>query len=369
MKVEQAQFERIENYLNGTLDHASKVIFEQELSLNDNLKEEVDQQVRVNNALHFVGLANLSEQIGNDLKNIKHTTKSTFKTKTYLSAGILSVSILGVLLLYTKKSNKTVDNLRGETKYQPALKKVNNIGNQKVRNPISEKHNTISPKTKSLVLPFVKDKKINIDDNLALNQNASPNHFDTKVSTADSQIKNEPVQTFEKEKIVPICDNIFVIKTTNSCKNESDGKIEIKSKTPSTILYEIVELNKSTKSGRFDYLESGSYTVKITDQNTACVYEKEIYVGSKWCQLNKNYSFNPNNNETWKINFSDEENGTYSIFDDKRQVVKSGIFGTNNIEWDGKDNAQADLPMGLYQAIIDYNDGRKEFIQLTIIRN
>lgn len=84
--------------------------------------------------------------------------------------------------------------------------------------------------------------------------------------------------------------------------------------------------------------------------------------------MNDSYSFNPDYNEKWVFNYETGASGTFTIFDKSGKDIYSNTFGSGNEEWIGNDRQGIPVAVGIYVAIINYSDGRKEKVELTIVR-
>src|SRR5690606_37212313 len=99
-----------------------------------------------------------------------------------------------------------------------------------------------------------------------------------------------------------------------------------------------------------------------------CQYKDLVTIEEKWCPLNSSYSFNPDYGEKWKIRYEEGDKGTFVILDNFGKEVYTNTFGSGYEYWDGTDMYGKIAEIGNYIAILNYSDGRKEKVELTIIR-
>jgi hypothetical protein len=355
----------IDDYLNNRLDISNTLAFEERLANDKELNEKIEEQIMINEAIHFAGLAQLRESIGNDLNKIPYN-KTNLKPWIYTSIGILAIAGFTYFFINENHKDRSKDI---KTEIKTTFKKDTSSTPKNINTPVIE----IVPTTKSSEIIVkeklvVNNKKSNIVKDIPI-----PEKLTTNNTTFKDVIKpvNEKTITpiLSESPITPkeiVCNNTLNNTSTASCKQEATGSIKLNLTNKASATFEIKELRKSNKNGIFTNIEAGIYTIFVKDEFN-CEYTKKISISEKWCSINKNFSFAPFYGEKWNIVYDKEDFGKYSIFDQMNKLVKNGEFGTDNIEWDGKSNNYEALPTGLYRAIIDYSDGKKEIVEITII--
>ena len=163
------------------------------------------------------------------------------------------------------------------------------------------------------------------------------------------------------------CDKSFKINTEASCKEKETGSISIISDGAYTYTYQIDIQSKTGSKGLFTNLSAGVYELLVT-YDKECTFKKKVSVEEKWCAMNESYSFNPDYNEKWKPIYETGSSGTIIIYDKQGKEMYSLPFGSGNEEWIGNDKQGMAVTVGIYIAVIHYSDGRKEKVELTIVR-
>lgn len=351
----------IDDYLNNRLDAANTIAFEERLANDKELSEKVEEHIMINEAIHFASLGQLRESIGEDLNKIPYN-KANLKPWIYTGIGLLAIA--GASYFFTKEKHKEIDNKEFPFKREANSKKI-------------EPNSTVieTAPTSGSTEKIIQEKAI---VNNRRNDIVKDNLIQEKPIPINTTIVDEIKLNNEKSTIIPtvstnpvtpkeiVCNNTLNNVTTASCKQEATGSIKLNLTNKASATFELKELGKSNKNGTFTNIEAGMYTAVVKDEFN-CEYTKKISVFEKWCSVNKNFSFAPIYGEKWNIVYDKEDFGKYSIFDQMNKLVKNGEFGSNNIEWDGKSNNYEALPTGLYRAIIDFADGKKEIIEITII--
>jgi hypothetical protein len=103
-------------------------------------------------------------------------------------------------------------------------------------------------------------------------------------------------------------------------------------------------------------LAAGSYSVMVKDSR-GCFSEQQVFVKEKNCTVFKDYSFNPDI-ESWKLPFTDTENGTLSIMDKSGNIVyKTELLNGQPYEWNGRSLNGNILETGSYLYIATFTNG------------
>ena len=80
------------------------------------------------------------------------------------------------------------------------------------------------------------------------------------------------------------------------------------------------------------------------------------------------WEFAPDEGETWEIP-NQGQKGRLKIFNQQRQLVYEQVIEfSGKYSWDGRSNSGYILSMGLYQFILDFENGEQVLGNVTIIR-
>lgn len=357
----------IDDYLNDHLDDAAKTAFENRLSSDTAFNELFEEQLMINEAIHLASLSQLSNQIGKDIKNIPY--KKGGNTAKYIVGLSLVTLIGGASFLFLNKSKDT------KKTSVSTISKTKEVSAKKNQEVLEEKTESLSTYNETQKTSIVKSKETKLVE--AKKENISTEEVkniiekeskksETAIQLPSTEKTNLDAPAEENAKIV--CNNKLIISNEASCKNASNGSISAKLENKGEALFTIPSLNKSSKNGTFRDLEAGNYQINTVDE-FKCTYSQKVSISEKWCPQNKSFSFAPEFGTKWNIIYEEGDQGTYAIYDQSLHIVKNGTFGTENINWDGKSNNYEKLAQGIYLAIINYSDGRKERVDLTIIEN
>ncbi|MFN6945023.1 MAG: gliding motility-associated C-terminal domain-containing protein [Cytophagaceae bacterium] len=374
--------EIIDNYLNDEMSLEERMAFEEKLALDKVLAEKVEQQKMVNEAIYYASLSELKEQVGKDIKNVKYKTGPDISNnlKIIISAIVLSALILAYFvskntepaitqgpdevhvekkildLNQTKSVEKTSDPDRKTT--YPVVKlmkeKESILATDSSQGLITNSENQ-PQKDEEFIPPFPKDSV----PNSVFDAKQDSNHL--------RQIKKTNTTLIDKPEPDVGCNQSFEITSSPSCRDTLTGTISVMTDTPENIRIEINQLNSPHVNGTVKEVEAGIYEVSVK-YGKECFYVKQVVVEPTWCPLNQSYSFNPDYGEKWEMRYGHGDEGIFTIFDNLGRVVFENNFGSGNDSWTGIDKNGTIVPLGTYLVLIKYSDGRKEKVELTIIR-
>ena len=374
MKSDIDILKTIDDYLDGALTAAESDAVEARIAQDSDFAALVEETKEVNDALHFSGLASLREKIGADIKHVNHPRKSNSGLKYGLTALILAggLTTFFVSTDAEKEDKKTTFNLEKE-------QKQTNITDKKSF-PDTRNKNSTEKREPLTIAPNQKEKQ---QDTKEIKQQLPLQVKDTIFTTHRDTLSEKQPKTEEElpsttvvapaidfvDNPVPvevICNHSFIIKTTPSCKEKNTGKLSITPSEDGVYKFNLLK-QRANDNGIFTNLTTGKYTIEIKE-NEGCSYIKEAEIGEKWCPLNESYSFNPNYGEKWNIVHEANDSGTFMIYSASGKLIYNGNFGNGEGYWEGIDSQGGIVPMGNYLAIINYNDGKKEKVELTVIR-
>ncbi|WP_018345188.1 hypothetical protein [Cytophaga aurantiaca] len=377
MNPQNELFDAIENYLNGGMSEHERFAFEERIAQDKALADQVAEVRASNEAIYYASLAELKNTIGQDIKNIKYKPPIDWK-----KAGIISVVSLAILsgatTYFVSTENSTIEESKSESK-QNSKTQENVLIEENKNNGSKEKPSTelssaqlsntkvestetahISNTNKEEAIKTDSSKKsiFNIDKDNTPETKTQSNQSGTTAKNVDTPVLNENNIN---------CDKSFKINTEPSCKEKETGSISIISDGAYTYTYQIDIQSKTGSKGLFSHLSAGVYDLLVT-YDKECTYKKKVIVEEKWCAMNESYSFNPDYNEKWKPIYESGTSGTILIYDKQGKEIYSLPFGSGNEEWIGNNRQGQPVAVGIYVAFITYSDGRKEKVELTIVR-
>ncbi len=375
MNLQDELFDPIENYLNGDMPEAERLAFEERLAQDKTLADRVTEVRAANDAIYYASLAELKNTIGKDLKNIQYKPPVNWKktgTITLLSLALLSgittyfVSTKEINLTDRKEEENKITTTENSTEQKnisaASKEKISSEGNVSDRSitkvPVDTLFNKQADNQQSNTADIV------IRNTTSENRNTVPEN-NTKANQSESTDKrNETINVNEEKNL---CNKSFKINTDASCKEKETGTISIVSDGAYTYTFQVdIQSSKGSK-GTFSNLPAGTHDILVT-YGKECTYKTKAVVAEKWCAMNTSYSFNPDYSEKWKPVYEQGASGTIHIYDKSGKEIYSMPFGSGNEEWIGNDRQGSSVAVGIYIAFIIYSDGRKEKVDLTIVR-
>lgn len=379
--------QQIDEYLEGLMAEGDRTAFEEKIANDTDLATKVEQVKYLNEAIYFASLADLKEKVGNDVKEIRYTPSSNLKIYVLITSAAL---IGAALVTYLVHDNN------GETSHEKksGVVQVDSITQKNVIEELSEEKDTVfispsttsiknEPKVATVNTEPLKQKQLSLKDS-TVGTNAILDKDKNQVGKNDNEVESEkkstatilktvPLENKNKEKIAEPtktvakeCPKSYQIKTEASCKGKSTGRIEIKSSISTPLNAELVG-SVTNRSGVFREVSAGKQELIINYDNN-CSFKEVIVVAEKWCPMNQSYSFNPEYNEQWELNYESGQDGSVVIFNSFGKEVYTDDFGDRTVTWAGQDNQGISVPIGTYIAFVNYSDGRKERVELTIVR-
>jgi hypothetical protein len=362
----------IDNYLNRVMSEEERFAFEERLALDETLSAKVNEVRLTNEAIYYASLAELKNTIGKDIKNIKYKPSFNWKKASYISiASLVLLSGITTYVFVNNTDNKPVKQDRVKNKQRAIQGNNGSVTSEKAvdaKKSYQQQPLTIPGKIDSTQkdVPSKQNLILPADNNVQQVEKIKPADSGNTLQKNDSDqgIKNiVPPETDTKIA----CDKLFKINTEASCKQKETGSIHIISDGAYSYTYQVDIQSTSGSKGTFTNMPSGVHEILVT-YGKECIYKKKVSIAEKWCAMNESYSFNPDYNEKWILNYETGASGTFTIFDKSGKDIYSNTFGSGNEEWNGTSNQGTTVPVGIYIAFINYSDGRKEKVELTIVR-
>ncbi len=377
MKEDYNIQETIDNYLNGLMSEKEKTAFEETIAKNGDLASLVEEAKLINEAIYFASLSTLKEKVGKDIKNIKYKSKPS-TGKYLLGAALIVGATTGTYLIanQTTKSSQTtpatidksvntndVITTKSVVLKDSAIENNSNTSEVKVAQPTESTTNKPIDRTPNTTLP----KKPETEKLSVAPDRQTPKTEKIKLDTTNKEVmppKTVKATVPEEQPTTPVCMKDYHVKTDASCKQKDNGVITIKSTKPLQVELDGIE---SSAGGVFRDVAAGRHKVVVTYHPT-CSFKEEVVVSEKWCPLNSSFSFNPDYGEKWELLYEDGSEGVFIIFNTFGKEIYRDNFGVGEKYWDGSDYQGVTVPIGTYLATINYSDGRKEKVELTIVR-
>ena len=377
MNPQDELLEIIDHYLSNGMSDGERFAFEEKMAQDKTLSAKVDEVRAANQAIYYASLAELKATIGQDIKKIKYTPSFNWKQASYIS--IASLVLISGVTAYLVSNNKK--DTAGKTQSDSLVQTAEQNPAQQTNIPVSGKTDIQKPVENRLrSTQHTSDtahknhntssqEKALADQHIENNSKALTTHAasENKSQTTDNNATIKKTLTPAATDLTIQCDKSFTIHAEAACKQKESGSIAIQ--TDGAYEYTFQVDNHSTKGSRgyFPNISAGDYDILVT-YGKECTYKKKITVGEKWCAMNEPYSFNPDYNEKWTMRYETGASGRFIIYDRSGKEIYSGIFGNGNEYWDGADIHGGIAAIGVYIAVLNYSDGRKEKVELTLVR-
>jgi hypothetical protein len=383
LKEDLQILETIDNYLNDRMSQEERIAFEQKMASDSALAQKVEGEREINEAIHFANLAELREGIGKEIKNIKYTSENSFNK--YLISGliILGTGVATYLIVDQKESDAVstkTENTIPQKKITPETSKQKPLTEVFIQNKSAAKK-TSAQKEDSEILktnkqtetPETEDSSNHI---LLDNTSQEINTVSKPITDTENTKSDIPIYTETKEPIdqprlnsakLARCNQTFTFVTKPSCQGKSTGTRSIRENLNHTYIYELDKVLTFPTNGVFSNVSAGKHEISIKYLDS-CEYIETLTIGEEWCSLNHSFSFNPEYGEKWELLYANGDRGHFIILNNVGKELYRGDFGIGKCFWNGSDTYGSLLPTGTYLAIINHSDGRKEKVELTIVR-
>jgi hypothetical protein len=160
------------------------------------------------------------------------------------------------------------------------------------------------------------------------------------------------------------------VKASNCCKNQQDGKIEIRIPEENIHSYQFSLNNKQfSHETTFPFLSEGSYEIFIKDAK-GCTYSRHLTIEEKECMSSKgtHILFSNSKSYHWEFPLIDEQEQTLTIFNNNGQVMlELPIRQGEPSSWNGRDVNGNPLAMGLYPFKISVSGEVKLSGTITVV--
>lgn len=357
--------EKIDNYLEGLMSDEERSAFEKQIASDSNLATQVEEIRLTNEAIYLASLSVLKEQIGKDIKQIKHKPDSNLGK--YITGA--SVLIIGMLTIPYLMRNDSSQKIEKETikKQTIVVEESTVIMDSKTDTIISATPKSIPSAAFSSSKNSVSSKKLEGVKNEVFTDRSIEVNETVEVEMKPMVLKNT-IEKHDKniEESTIKCIKSFNIETKSTCRGKETGEIIIRPKN-STLDKAILDNGIENSSGIFNEVSAGIHQleVKMTDE---CVFYEQTDIVETWCPMNTSYSLNPAYNEKWQLIYENGSNGVLTILNRLGKEVYRSDFNGQEVYWDGSDNQGRVVPLDVYIAIVSYTDGRMEKVELTVVR-
>lgn len=375
MNLDSNIYEKIDIYLEGKLSGEELIDFENELNINDSLRNKVETVKLTNELLLDFKLNELKNRINQDLKNLPTENNSNGKNylKYFALVGLVTLSGLGYLFL--NKSDES-------DKIQIESKEVSNKINTVVKGNENSTLNSVSSNTQNAKVDLNKPAQNSVIGNSTeiIHNDVATDFRINSFENSTPTIVSEPL-TVERNTNQNIVREINTnrnpcnqekikanIVSEASCVESPSGviKVEKVENGNSPYVYSIDHGKDFKEYSYFNNLHSGEYHILIKDKFGCLSDDYKVVVESKVCSKAKNeFAFSPSLNETFKFPIEQGEEGNIQIFTRSGQKVFTANLSDTQ-EWNGISNTGFGIEAGVYVFVIESKSGKLQKGYITL---
>ncbi|GAL84853.1 hypothetical protein CHU_0781 [Sporocytophaga myxococcoides] len=367
MSSDSGIIEKIELYTKGKLSQEERVLFEDELASDEQLRKSLELSLLADELVIAQETLKLKEQMRKDL----YLYKSRPNWNIYALA--LLIGLAGGIYIYYNLSSEPDGPVNVPSKHE-----------QVVTSEKAQESETI-PLSKSDKI--TKEKlTIHSDKQSVRSKGEAPSEFPEKdelvmIPQPGLTLKDSVTSGEEKKintSVVTLADPCEDLKgdvrfaVTASCKGKETGRVQLYPQTvkggkpPYTFI-----LNDKQSLSHFDELSSGTYSLKIKDSRN-CIVENtnKVVITEQICRTSRAYVFNPEYDRAWSVPYDRDKDPVNLVFIEKSGKVyyQSRVQNFHPEEWSGESNMGLSLGIGLYFFTIEYSDGSVDEGTVTITK-
>ena len=370
----------IQSYIQGGLTGQELSNFEEQLSTDIELREQVAVEQEMFNIFLDSDALNLKDMMNKDL-NTKTTNKKS--TTAVILLAITGIVILSTTtLLFLENSNSPITNSIEKT--QPAQKITqihaddNNHITTKVQDTITtkiittinnDKKDSVSSVTDLITIESTQDT--DLQDSIIIN--SSKIETDELPDSTQNTIPTATVNTRKTEEPLPeesLCSNITYTGSVNvepSSYLINDGEILLYKSTitggQAPYSYDLNVEGDFFETEKITELAPGTYTLFIKDAN-GCVAKhlSEVIIKKSLCKIDYTPTFDVSIENEWRLPLVEEKNAHIVLINKlgEKFVDKTILEGDDTI-WNGKTDDNQSIDIGNYRWIIDYENEKCSF--------
>lgn len=374
MSKDEQIFENVDRYLIGNLSEEENIDFENRLSVDPELQQQVEIQKAANQLLYERRLLQLRNTIKRDMKSgaADFAIRMLIFRKLWLGFGVLLFAVASVWMFvkYQRSENLSQETAVEQTKRN---KSSNTDGITDTEN-ISQ--NDIKKKNITRSDNVVLDEKTNIASDLKSDTSKIVNGIHNEQNVLHNKtILNDENPAEEKNKKIFDCTGIHILirgKPTESCQEKNDGVLTLDI-SGGTLPYKTTLYNTTspelitTGSILFEHLASGTYNIQVSDVNGCTAKPREFVIKEKHCNDEnvEEYSFRPEYNEQFK--FTAGKAGNITIYDRSgKEIFSAPVYPESEFIWEGIDKYGKMVEKGIYLLVVTYAEGNYKKGYITV---
>lgn len=368
MNFDELRYQEIEDYLKGRLSESKRISFEEKISTDNQLAQEVAVQKVALQSLEMAYIQSMSDLVRNRIQK-----NNTAKKYWFGGGAILFTSLLigGAYLIttinkdvYTSEKQSALVNETTVHAHNSSL--VN--GDLKIEHSSKENKKSL-PQEKITVAPngvvSIEKTSASLSDTSLVNkgkinesiykssykQTIPPNETITIQPSTNTSEATKPITCSETAPEVSV-------RVTPTSLDENTGTLFIT--TPPNWLVYVKGVNTTyEKTHQFSDLAEGNYVVFIKNESN-CMYQIGSYaVTNTNCVFEKNYVFNKQFDKEWAVPAQNSSAYRVSILNKAGiEVYNENVAAHSTANWNGLNKNGADVAIGLHKVIVTYSDNK-----------
>lgn len=370
MSFQEDIYDKIEAYLSGELDADQLAAFENEISMDNSLKAEIEKHKTVNALIVEQRLLSVTELL--QAEKIKDANSGgSLNSYVYLAIAVAGLGI-GSYILMDKKEDVASNDVQAT----PTIVKMDSADGAKNTSKKSvdyltneESINTIQIENgfRKSQIQFVEQQINESVQNVTLKDTAvlvkqKPIEQTSTVEPNVNVVTKPVVST-----MVP-CANVHIqasVKSNPSCIDEENGNIVVHSIQGGKKPYAISLRASNQETPSNGALSKGTYQVIVADADGCIQTYSNIVVSEKDCP--KDYAFNPYIGEEWTMAAANVD-GQLEMHN-KAGVLyyQTTIHAQTPLQWSGMGLNNQVIP-GYYIFVIKYSNGTYKKGSVTIVQ-
>ncbi|WP_018342721.1 hypothetical protein [Cytophaga aurantiaca] len=362
MNSEEIRYQQIEDYLKGRLSESEQISFEEQISTDKQLAQEVAVQKVALQSLEMAYIQSMSDLVRNRVQK-----NNTAKKYWFGGGAILLTSILiGGAYLITQinkdvpaPEKESIQIQKTNTQHTSSVNYDSEIKNS------SEENNRSLPQEKITAAPngvvSVEKTSTSLSDTSLVNKGK----INESMYRSSSQKTIPPVETITIEPAKPSSTNAcsetapeVSVRVTPTSLDENTGTLLIAA--PANWLVYVKGANTTyEKTLQFSSLAEGTYIVFVKNESN-CIYQIGSYaVTNTNCVFEKNYVFNKQFDKEWSIPAQNSSTYRVSILNKAGiEVYSENVAAHSTANWNGLNKNGSDVAIGLHKVIVTYSDNK-----------
>ncbi len=356
-------YERIDLYLNHELSAEALKAFEEELSWNTELQEQLELQALTNESIVDFRLSKVKALA-------QSYSEKTIRTNTYQNylKGGLVVLLTGATTLYFLWPSAPKESALISSKSAEPISSSVQV-KQKGSTSTAAKQSTANAELSAA--KQTENKKIGETAPVLVDSNSHVVVATKKESLTAPLVSTKTVELKKESIVADPCKGILLTATAQvkaSCAGKNNGTLFIDEVSGGQAPYRFALNDDAFSSGKWiENLSPGNYTLHIQDAKGCTTDSHKTYtIATMACPVTGKYLLSPMDGQTWKIPTEGNAAKLKIVNKAGQLIYATDIRNGESQEWDGKDQHNTYPEPGAYLYLLEFLDGHIEQGYITI---